>query len=91
LSTGFNFFVSCEEFLRSTLGPGWRELPIFDCRLLMDIGRNCHTTFSIVYQQSAVKTWSWVAAEGQALYEDVAFPVCRVDKDPSGESYLFGP
>ena len=24
-----NFFVSCEEFLPSSLGPGWRGLPIF--------------------------------------------------------------
>jgi hypothetical protein len=48
------FFVSCEEFLRSWLGPGWLELPICDCRLLMDIGRSCHTTFPIVNQQSAI-------------------------------------
>jgi len=33
-----NFFISCEEFLRSLLCPGWLELPIFDCRLLMDNG-----------------------------------------------------
>jgi len=37
-------------------------LPIFDCRLLMDIGRSCHTTFSTVNRQSArhggaMKTW----------------------------------
>jgi hypothetical protein len=48
------FFVSCEEFLRSWLGPGWLELPVCDCRLLMDIGRSCHTTFSIVNRQSAI-------------------------------------
>jgi hypothetical protein len=28
-----NFFVLCEEFLRSSLGPGWRELVIGDWRL----------------------------------------------------------
>jgi len=49
-----NFFVSCEEFLRSSLGPGWLELPIVDCRLLMHIGRSCNTTFSIVNRQSAI-------------------------------------
>ena len=29
-------------------------MPIFDCRLLKDIGRSCHTTFSIVNRQSAI-------------------------------------
>jgi hypothetical protein len=66
-------FFSCgEDFPRSSLGPGWLELPIFDCRLPMDIGRSCHTTFSIVNRQSArrggaIKTWSSVAAEGRAV------------------------
>jgi hypothetical protein len=50
----FTFFSCGEDFLRSSLGPGWLELPIFDCRLLMDIGRSCHTTFSIVNRQSAI-------------------------------------
>ena len=62
-----NFFVSCEEFLPSSFGPGWLELPIFDCRLLMDIGRSCDTTFSILNRQSAIKTWPSVAAEGSAV------------------------
>jgi hypothetical protein len=55
------FFLSCGEFLRPSLGPGWPELPIVDCRfsiayfgLLMDIGRSCHATFSIVNRQSAI-------------------------------------
>jgi hypothetical protein len=30
------------------------RLPIADCRLLMDIGRSCHTTFSIGNRQSAI-------------------------------------
>ena len=44
----FIFFSCGEDFLRSSLRPGWLELPIVDCRLLMDMGRSCHTTFSIV-------------------------------------------
>ena len=52
----FIFFSCGEDFPRSSLGPGWLELPIFDCRLprrggLMDIGRSCHTAFSIVNRQ----------------------------------------
>jgi hypothetical protein len=35
------------------------DLPIFDCQLLMDIGRSCYTTFSIVNRQSAMKAWFW--------------------------------
>jgi hypothetical protein len=46
--------ASCEESLGSWFGPGCLELPIFDCRLLMDIGRSCHTTFSIVNRKSAI-------------------------------------
>jgi hypothetical protein len=47
------------DFLASSLGPEWLELPIFDRRLprrggLMNIRRTCHTTFSIVIQQSAI-------------------------------------
>jgi hypothetical protein len=30
------------------------RLSIFDCPLLMHIGRSCHTTFSIVNRQSAI-------------------------------------
>jgi hypothetical protein len=41
---------------------------IADFRLLTDIGRSCHTTFSIVNQQSAMKTWSSAAAEGGAVH-----------------------
>src|SRR5208337_4783225 len=31
-----------------------RRLPIADCRVLTDIGRSCHTTFSIVNHQSSI-------------------------------------
>jgi len=29
----FIFFARAEDFSRSSLGPGWLELPILDCRL----------------------------------------------------------
>ena len=71
-----NFFVSCEEFLRSSLGPGWLELPIFDCRFSIADGHwkeLSHCFFNrqsaivnrqsaIGNQQSAMKTSSLVAA-----------------------------
>jgi len=55
----FIFFSRSEDFPRSWLGPGWLELPIFDCRLarrggLMDIGRSCHNIFSIFNLQSSI-------------------------------------
>jgi hypothetical protein len=61
IALAVSFFSRREDFPRSSLGPGWLELPIVDCRLwiadfrlLMDIGRSCHTTFSIVSRQSAI-------------------------------------
>jgi hypothetical protein len=47
----FIFFSCGEDVPRSSLGPGWLEWAIFDCSRsagLMDIGRSCHTTFSVV-------------------------------------------
>jgi hypothetical protein len=35
-------------------GRGQVKLPIVDFRLLMDMGRSCHTTFSIVNRQSPI-------------------------------------
>ena len=43
-----------EVFLLIAGGPGWLELPIFDCRLLANIGTSCCTTSSIVNRQSSI-------------------------------------
>jgi hypothetical protein len=51
----FISFLCGEDFSRSPLSPGWLELPIGDFRLLVDIGRSCHTTSSIGNQQSTMK------------------------------------
>ena len=77
-----NLFVSCEEFLRSALGRGGRELPIFDCPLprcggLMDIGGSCHTTFSIVNRQSAIDNENLVFGCDSRLRRTVSRWVAR--------------
>jgi hypothetical protein len=61
-----NFMARREDFLRSSLGAGWRELPIFDCRLLIEIGRSCHTTSSIDNRQSAIGNENLVFGCGRA-------------------------
>jgi hypothetical protein len=50
----------CEESLRPSLGRGWRELAIgdlqlaiVDCRVLIDGGGCCNTSFSISNQAAA--------------------------------------
>jgi len=70
----FIFFSCSEGFLRSSLGPGWREMPIFDCRLPIADGHGKelpHHFFNrqsaISNRQSAMKTWSSVAAEGRVV------------------------
>ena len=41
-------------------------MPIFDCRLRMDIGTSCHTTFSIDNRQSAIGNENLVFGRGYA-------------------------
>jgi hypothetical protein len=81
----FIFFSCGGDFLRSSLGPGWLELPIFDCRLLMDIGRSCHTTSSIVNRQSAIGKENLVFGCGRA-----ALPDHYLAKSPAPESRMIG-
>jgi hypothetical protein len=76
----FIFFSCGEDFLRSSLGPGWLKLPIFDCRLprrggVMEIGRSRHTTFSIGNQQSAMKTL-WRAGDWGTVSPVLSGAVC---------------
>jgi hypothetical protein len=44
----------------------WLELPIFDCRLLIDRGGSCHTTSSIDNRQSAIGNENLVFGCGYA-------------------------
>src|SRR5208337_3435619 len=68
-----NFFVSCEEFLRSSLCPGWLELSIFDCRLPIDSSAIRRIAFSIDNRPSAIGNQIYLnASVGNAVfpYED---------------------
>jgi hypothetical protein len=53
-------FGACQEFPRSSLDLDSLVLPIFDCRLLIEGGENCHSAFSIDNRQSAIGNESLV-------------------------------
>ena len=67
----FIFFSCSEGFLRSSLGPGWRELPIFDCRLPIADGHGKELPHHFFNRQSAISNrQSWpvlVAANSRAV------------------------
>jgi hypothetical protein len=64
-----DFLFACEGFLRSSLDPERRALPIFDCRLPIVDGlrKELPASFSIHNQQSAMKAQRSVAAKGCAV------------------------
>jgi hypothetical protein len=48
-------FISCGEgFLQSSLGPGWLELPIFDCRLPIPDGHWVELPHHFFNRQSTI-------------------------------------
>jgi hypothetical protein len=54
--------------------PGDWRLSIADCRLLVDIGRSCRTTFSIVNRQSAIGNYSPVSGIVDSRLSIAGFP-----------------
>jgi hypothetical protein len=52
---------------RSSLGPGWLELLIVDCRFSIADGHWEELPHHFFNRQSAMKTWSLVAAKGRAV------------------------
>jgi hypothetical protein len=59
------------------------SLEIADCRLLMDIGRSCHTTFSIINHQSSISNRQ-SARRGGCLPSTAGMGPCQATHRPLG-------
>jgi hypothetical protein len=68
---------------------GWNcRFSIADCRLLMDIGGSCHTTFSIVNQQSAMRTKVSTDSRPSTVDSRLAFTRLSACFHATARSYL---